>query len=280
MKKKGTRFFSPETVSELKYIAAKESDIKLLAGGTSLFRTINGDNLIVPGAIILLENIQELQKENRTERYFEFGSMLTIQQIINSSKRNIPKVLLQGLLGSAPYPVRNVATIGGAITNQQIISDLIPLLLIFNSKVEVISFSDKKIRPKWESLNQYISTKDQKGLHLVTRIRIPLINPTFFQYYKTGFKYNLFNEISFSAIADIEKNSITSLSMAFNINNRKIVRIKEIEAELVGKHIPIGHRLREPITTSISESLKKYEGLDRTQRYRMTQIILLFLEGF
>lgn len=280
MTKRGTRFFNPETIAELKYMCSKESDIKLLAGGTSMFRTINGDNLIMPGAIMVLDNISELKKENRTERYFEFGSMLTIQQIINSSKRNIPSILLDGLLATAPYPVRNEATIGGVIADQNLVSDLIPLLLIFNCKVEVISFIDKKIRPKWESLNQYISTFDKKGLHLVTRVRIPLLNPTYSQYYKTGHKYNLHNEISFSAIAEIEKSNISSLSMAFNIENRKIVRIREIEAELIGKHIPISHRSREPLTNSISEAFEKYTGLDKSQKYRMTQIILHFLEGF
>lgn len=279
MKKKGTRFFSPETIAELKNMAARETDIKLLAGGTSLFRTINGDNLIVPGAIMVLDNIPELRKENRTERYFEFGSMLTIQEIINSSKKNIPKILLTCLLACAPYPVRNVATIGGALANRELISDIIPLLLIFNCKVEVILFSDKKIRPKWESITQYRSTLKNRGLHLITRVRIPLITPSYYQYYKTGFQYNLYNEISFSAIADIEKSNVSSLSMAFNINNKEIIRTKEIEAELIGKHIPISHRMREPLTRSIFSRLGSYPNLNENEKYRMTQIILHFLEG-
>lgn len=278
MKHKGTRFFNPETITELKEIALKESDIKLLAGGTALFRTINSDRLDIPGAIILLDNIPELKKENRTERYFEFGSMLTIQELINSSKK-LPQILRTQLLSSSPFPVRNTATIGGTLANREFISDIIPLLLLFNCKVEVISFNDKKIKPKWESITQYTSALQQRELHLITRVRIPLIYPTFYEHYKTGFKYNLFSEISFSAIAEIEKSSVSSLSMAFNIENKKIIRAKEIEAELIGKHVPINHRMREPLIQSISTSLGNYGDLDENQIYRMTQIILQFLEG-
>lgn len=280
MKKKGTRFFSPESINELKEIIRKEHDITLLAGGTSLFRTINGDSLIIPGAIIILDNIPELKKENRTERYFEFGSMFTMEEIIIGSKNNLPQIMLDGFLSIAPYPIRNVATIGGTISNKEIISDIIPLLLIFNCKVEVISFSDKKNRPKWESITQYISTKEDRGLHLITRVRIPLITPTYYQYYKTGYPYNLFSEISFSAIAEIEKSNISSLSMAFNIENKKIIRTKEIEAELIGKHIPISYRSREPLKQMIFTSLNDNPKLKESEIYRMSQIILHFLEGF
>ncbi|MGL1894441.1 MAG: FAD binding domain-containing protein [Spirochaetaceae bacterium] len=280
MKKLGTRFFSPETVTELENIIDKEDVITLLAGGTSLFRTINGDNLIHPGAITILENIPDLKKENRTERYFDFGSMLTIEQIINSSKRNIPKILLEALQSVGPYPIRNVATIGGTVANSKIIADIIPLLLIFDCKVEVISFNTKKKKPKWESLAQYIQTKKDRGLHLITRVRVPLLSPSNFQYYKTGFQYNIFSEISFSAIAEIEKDSISSLSMAFNINNRLIVRPKEIEAELIGKRVPLSFRLRDTLCTTIRSILAKNSDLEEHQIYSMSQIILHFLESF
>lgn len=280
MKKKGTRFFNPTSIGELNEIVKKERDITLLAGGTSLFRTINGETLIIPGAIIILDHISELKKENRTERYFEFGSMFTIQEIIDGSKKNLSKVLLNGFLSMAPYPVRNIATIGGAIANKEIISDIIPLLLIFNCKVEVIPLTEKKYRPKWESITQYISTKDSRGLHLITRVRIPLITPTYSLYYKTGYPFNLFSEISFSAVAEIEKSSISSLSMAFNIENKKIIRTKEIEAELIGKHMPISYRSRESLEQMIFTSLSDNPKLKESEIYRMGQIILHFLEGF
>ncbi|QEN05714.1 hypothetical protein EW093_13660 [Thiospirochaeta perfilievii] len=280
MKKKGTRFFRPKTVGDLKEIVKKERDITLLAGGTSLFRTINGDNLIIPGVIIILDDIVELKKENRTERYFEFGSMFTIQEIICGSKNNLPKILLESLESMAPYPIRNLATIGGTIANKDIISDIIPLLLILNCKVEVIPLVDKKNRAKWESLTQYISTKDERGLHLITRVRIPLITTTTCSYYKTGHSFNLFKEISFSAIAEIEKSNISSLSMAFNIENKKIIRTKEIEAELIGKHMPISYRSREPLLSIIKTSLSDNPRLKESEIYRMAQIILHFLEGF
>ncbi|MBN2618167.1 MAG: FAD binding domain-containing protein [Spirochaetales bacterium] len=280
MIKKGTRFYTPDTLSELKEIIYKEQEVKLLAGGTSLFRKINGDTLVLPGVIILLENIPELTKENRTERYFEFGSMITIQNIIDNCKRNFAPVLIDALEKNAPFPVRNISTIGAAIANNDIKSDLLPLFYVFNVKVEVINLRDKKIKARWESLTQYLSTQDNRGLHLITRVRIPLINPAYYQYFKTGFKYNLFNEISFAAIADLEKGNISSLSMAFNINNKKIIRTKDIDAELIGKHIPIGLKSREALIQTFNDNLNRIEGLEDYQKFQMIQIILHFLEAF
>jgi len=68
--------------------------------------------------------------------------------------------------------------------------------------------------------------------------------------------------------------------MAFNIENKNVIRIKGIEAELVGKHIPISHRLREPVKNSIAAALENNTELSKTQQYMMTQIILHFLENF
>lgn len=280
MKKKGTRFFTPESIGELKDIVERESDITLLAGGTSLFRTINGDALIYPGVIIILDEIPELKRENRTERYFEFGSMFTIEEIITRSRNNLPPILLEGFLSLGPYPIRNIATLGGAIANRDILCDILPLLLILNCKLEVISLKDSRSRAKWEPIAQYISTRDQRELHLITRIRIPVVNPALYQFYKTGEEFNIFNEVSFSAIADIEKNSISSLSMAFNIENKKIIRTKEIEAELIGKHLPITYKTRESLMTMIQTILGDNPKLKNSEIYRMTQIILNFLESF
>lgn len=277
---KGTRFFIPETIQELGEIISNEPEYTLLAGGTSLFREINGDNLMVPGAIINLDRIDEFKKESRTERYFEYGSMMTIEEIINRSHKYLPKVLLKGLKAISPLPVRNCATIGGTIANRKIISDIIPLLLIFNCKVEVLTFIKGKKKSKWESINQYIQTRDNRKNHIITRIRIPLASPSYASYYKTGYKYNLFSEVSFSAIAEIEKKNITTVSMGFNIENNNIIRLREIEAFLVGVKVPISTKDRDNLIFKIRDLLKKRENLSNRYIYQIAQIILYFLEGF
>lgn len=280
MKNRGSRFFQPETLFELIQIAEKEESITLLAGGTSLFKENREYNLTLPGAIIVLDKINELKKENRTERYFEFGSMITIEDIINTSQKNLSPILLKGLSSIAPYPIRNIATIGGAVGDKKIISDILPILIILNCKVEVINFSEKKKKAKWESISQYLSSKESKGLHLITRIRIPLNTPSYYKYYKTGDDFNLFSEISFSAIAEIEKSNISSISMAFNINNRFIIKIKDIEDSLIGQRIPVSYKNRDSLTLFIENSLSSYKELRDFHKYQMTQIILSFLEDF
>ena len=280
MSKKGTRFFKPESINQLKEILKKENEVTLLAGGTSLFRTINGDRLNHPGAIVMLDDIPELKKENRTERYFEFGAMFSIEEILTVSKNNLPHIIQKCFTSIAPYPIRNESTIGGAIANKEILSDIIPLLLILNCKLEVIPLDDKKNKAKWESLTQYLSTKDSRGLHLITRVRLPIITPYYSIYYKTGHMYNIFKEISFAAIVELEKNNISSISMAFNIENKKIIRTKEIEAELIGLHIPVTFKSREQLLNLIISSLKDNPKLKENEIYRMGQIILHFLESF
>lgn len=280
MKKRGSRFFQPDSIAELSEIIIKERDITLMAGGTSLLRENNGISLTLPGAIVILDKIPELKKENRTERYFEFGSMVTIDNIVSSSKKNLPQILLTGLDTLAPYPVRNVATIGGALADKVIISDIIPLLLIFDCKVEVMTFNGNKRRSKWESITQYLSTNRNRDLHLITRIRIPLSSPAYSQYYKTGQSFNLFSEITFAAVAELEKSNLTSLSMAFNIENRIIVKTKEIEERLVGKRVHSYYKNRDSLIDAITGSLSSYDGLKEYHKYQMAQIILHFLESF
>lgn len=280
MRNRGTRFFIPETIQELGELISNEPDYTLLAGGTSLFKDIDGEILSVPGVVINLDNIEEFKKESRTERYFEFGSMLTIEDIINRSYKYLPEVLLKGLKAIAPFPVRNAATIGGTIANNKIVSDIIPLLLIFNCKIEILTFYKGKKRTKWEPINQYISTKNSRPNHIITRVRIPLASPGYSTYYKSGYRYNLFSEVSFSAIAEIEKKNISTVSMGFNIENRKIIRLKEVEALLVGVKVPIPRKDRDHLIQKSIDILSRKEELSQTHIYQLTQIILYFLEGF
>lgn len=277
MKKKGTRFFLPESINELGELIVNEQDITLLAGGTSIFRDKEGDNLDVPGALINLNHIDDFKKESRTERYFEYGSMVTIEEIIKGSNKYLPELLLKALKSVAPYPVRNIATIGGTISNKKIVSDLIPTLLIFNCKVEVLTFPRGKRKTRWESINQYISTRDDRDLHIITRVRIPLASPGYYNFYKTGYKYNIGSEISFSGIADIEKKSISTISMAFNIENRDVIRLREIEAFLIGIRIPMGAREKESLRSKCNDVLQKKYSIHGMFRYQINEIIVHFI---
>ena len=69
-----------------------------------------------------VRNLPELCRIDKHERFFEFGSALTLTELEDIGEKNLPVVLYEALKTIANSQVRNLATLGGNICAKGIYS--------------------------------------------------------------------------------------------------------------------------------------------------------------
>ena len=208
--KKNKRYFAPRYVSELKKILKKNTDSKLLSGGTDLSLVVTKDKKDIE-SIIYMNSIKELNYIKNNNKYIEVGattSLSNFEKYIIKYYPDFNKILKR--YGSVQ--IRNVATIAGNIATASPIGDNLPLLLVLDSQIVLQGIKKNKILPINDFFINYRKTKLKEG-QFIHSIRIPIFKNNIFKAYKISKRFD---------------DDISSVCGAFNltIENKKIKKIK------------------------------------------------------
>jgi len=207
------------------------------AGGTGFIRDQEKQLPVLPNNIISLENISELKRIARTERYLEIGAMVTLSEIINLGKI-VPQILIKTMEGIAGFHIQNVATIGGNLCEKIRRLDCCAPLSALDAQYELRSASSAR----WISATRF-STSVPPALspqELLTRIRIPLDQWNYTRYAKFrspgGNEHG--NVIVF--IVKNEKNTLIDLRIAYS--GGSLLQNRQNKNPLAGKRLPLDQR--------------------------------------
>ena len=208
--KKDKKYFAPRYVSELKKILKKNSNSKLLSGGTDLSLAVTKDRKDIE-SIVYMNSIKELNYIKNNNKYIEVGATTSLSDFETYIKKYYPdfnKILKR--YGSVQ--IRNVATIAGNIATASPIGDNLPLLLALDSQIVLQDIKKTKILPINDFFINYRKTKLKEG-QFIHSIRIPIFNKNIFKAYKISKRFD---------------DDISSVCAAFNllIENKKIKKIK------------------------------------------------------
>lgn len=260
--------YSPSTLQDLLRIYNLNQDAVIYAGGTGSLAGIDSDTFNIRGSVINITGIEELKKISRTDRYLELGATVTVSRILDLGKTIVPEALYTALRQMGPPQIRNMATIGGNICRRGRTMDIFPVFHLHDAQVELRKQREArsprsllKGDSRWIPASRLIGSDGKvemgKG-EILTRIRIPNDNWTFQSYRKIG---GLSSPLIFTAFANMDKYIITDLRLCFSTSGEKVIRNRDIEADLIGRRIPLNRRefnhLREKITdffSSIGES--------------------------
>ncbi len=114
-------YLSPKTVAEaMSALATFGSRAKVIAGGSDLLYLMKRDSLVpLPDVIVDIKGIDELRSLDLSGQGLTLGSLVTIATIENSTlvAENYP-LLSQAANDISSPQVRNVATVGGALSQQ------------------------------------------------------------------------------------------------------------------------------------------------------------------
>lgn len=272
----------PQNMTVLLNLFNKAPSSVIMAGGTHLM-----NHTFKPGSehhsILAVNQLEELKKVTRTDRYTELGSCVTINEMIDSQRGLSSKLLLETLQHMGPHPIRNVSTIGGNLCISDRRMDLYPVLLLLDSRLELRHVKRRRngrasYKSKWIHINTFISTDGSLNLgegELLSRIRIPFYDGRVHFHRKVNIKGNDFFTIN--ALASMDKGVLSDIRVAFTNGGLFLMRSRDMEANLMGRRFPMAHKDLDDIMADLNKYYKKPEN--PYEEYLMNTLFRQLLES-
>ena len=204
------KYFAPKSVNELKSILRRESNSKLISGGTDVSLIVTKERKDL-NSLIYMNSINELNYIKENNNYIEVGATTPLINFESFVKKYFPD-FSQILKRYGSVQIRNICTIAGNIATASSIGDTLPLLLALDSQIVIKDKSKTQILPLNGFFVGYRKTKLKKG-QFIHSIRIPLLKKNIFKAYKISKRID---------------DDISSVCASFNIeiNNNKIKKIR------------------------------------------------------
>ena len=223
--------YSPTSLQDLLKIYNLNKNAMIYAGGTSSLMNQKEDFFNMNSSVINIMMIEELKKINRTERYLELGSTVTISKILELGKSIIPEALYKALKLTGSPQIRNMATIGGNLCVSDRGKDLFPILNLFDAQIELRKQKDLKTPRKlltgdsrWIPATRFLNNDGETILtpgEIITRIRIPGENWPFQTYTKSE---GISSPLIFSGLARTDKYILSEFRICFSTSKERIIR--------------------------------------------------------
>jgi CO/xanthine dehydrogenase FAD-binding subunit len=259
--------FSPTAYSELYNIWNRYPKAVPYAGGTALTREQGKQVLKLPPIILSLEKIEEMRRISRSERYMEIGAMAKLSKIIDLGKI-VPVTLRQCLEGIAGPQLRNMATIGGNLCFRGGCLDSSAALMALDAQYELRSAQSSR----WIAASRFFPKPGQTALknqEILTRIRVPLDNWDYSIYQKFSGQASKSKAVVF--LAKTQKNVLNDIRIVYKTNT--LWRDKNSESILIGKHLPLHHRVAADFIESWEAFLSGIEYVDELSRKELVNFI-------
>jgi CO/xanthine dehydrogenase FAD-binding subunit len=271
-----TKVFSPTNLQDLLSYYRDHPKAVPFAGGTYLFLR-KGPRERFGGELIDLGHVSELSQISRTERYMEIGPAVSISKIINTGRHVMPRALFAALKAIGNTAVRNHATLGGNICARNHRLSTYPVLLLLDVRLELRRAGETR----WINLNRFITGDEGPVLgpgELVTRIRIPFMDWDVEEFRQ---QERLFTpeHFIFCGIVSKQKDVISDLRTSFCIGNRRIIRTRIMEAELIGRKLPIPPADRLEMGRMLQQQIERnHPEMDNFHIHRIRRSLNWFLQ--
>lgn len=230
------KIYSPKTIEEVKEYMKGHSNFKLLAGGTDLVLDFKR-NKVKCESIVSLGKISELKRIVDDEDEIYIGAMVTFSDLIeNNIINNYCNLLLNCSMSMGSPQIRNVATVGGNISNGGSAADIIPCIISLGG-ILLIESEEAIRRVSCEEYFENYKEERLKENEILTHIIIPKTQ-NISGYYKLGKRNSLaISRVSAAVNLEIKKDRICAINICLGAVGRYPFRAKELEERSLGKDI-------------------------------------------
>lgn len=240
--------YQPKTLSELIGAISKNPNAIIIAGGTDILSQKNYYLNAMNRDVISLAGVSELTKVYHGDRFFEAGSLVTIQQLLNTGAYVFSKAAYNAIENIGNSMIRNQATLGGALATEKsryALSDILSTigatceikLLLRKSKGRVTTAT--RWTPVSKLYNEDGSLFYAKDF-IITRIRIPAYDGST-QVFKIlgNLKYDAENAVSFGLKYKLLQTTMTSPSCCIVFPKGGFLMSDDIDELISGISFPI-----------------------------------------
>jgi CO/xanthine dehydrogenase FAD-binding subunit len=268
--------YFPESLGELMQLRRRHPDATIYAGGTGLLAQRAARFVSLPDVIITLQEVDELQRVSRTERHLEFGAAVPLRQLINLGPSNVPVALHQAISHVGPPAVAGLATAGGNLATPGRIMTLVPVLTLLDARVEL----RRPGRTRWlpaGRVHRADGSLDFMEGAVITRIRVPLAPWTRQVFRRFGSELAPDSDpLTFCGVVRSSNRILEEVRLVGSAGLPRMIRNKSMEAELVGRRLPLSSR---DVRGALELLGEPDDALSPIQRARMRRLVKWFLLG-
>ncbi|HOW64162.1 MAG TPA: FAD binding domain-containing protein [Candidatus Paceibacterota bacterium] len=236
-----TEVLFPESGDALLKLAGKQTDYRLMAGGTDLL-VWRRENRSAPRVLIGIERVPELQRISMEGNDIVIGAAATFQQIDDAPLvREHLDLLRQAIRVLGSPPILHMATLGGNLCTASPAADSLPPLYALQAKVEIRSLDGRRIVP----ISQFILGPRQTDLRsgeILWSVHVPIPETGMrHRYFKVGRRKALaIAVVSLAATWSCQPDgALQDIHLAWGSVGPTVMVFPEIEKMLLGKPLTV-----------------------------------------
>ncbi len=238
------------------------------AGGTDLMlKDREGTSLL------FLNQISELHGIKVDDKYLRIGAGCTFTELLANPLT--PDILKEALRRLAAPAIRNVGTSGGNICNGSPKADSALIYFVLDAQLLLCSSKGQRIVP----IDTFYVDRGKTLLEsdeLLTEILLPLADWSNYYYEKVGARKALaISRLSFAGLLESKYNHIVKFAVAFGAVDRTILRMRDIEQQVVGLTIEETKKHHKEILAAYGAKINPISGRI-SARYRKQVSLNLF----
>jgi len=260
--------FIPKTLDEALQIMT-DKEVLPIAGGTDLMVQHRREGGISPKfeqPLLFLDKIELLKKIEINSGKLILGAGVLLKDLVNDSR--IPYILKDTTRQMAAVTTRNVATIGGNVSNTSPAADTLPFLYLMNATLVLKSAKKEREVP----VSKFVTGPGQscmKPNELLLEIRIPRENFHVEYYRKVGTRKAMaLSKLSFAGVASFDENKLKDFRIALGAVAPKIVRERDLENKLIGLSKSAIEKKMPELRESYSKYIQPIDDARSTKEYR------------
>ena len=235
---KSTVYYS-KTLQDVLFHLKTVQQLKIFGGCTTI--------RVLPPSSIILSTIPEFQNIAMHEHFVEFGSGVTISQILDLGNKRLPNAVFEAAETIGTPFIRNLATIGGNICSTGIKKTLYAPLLALDAQLEIHSVTESKLVP----ITKFSEIPENC---LLSKVKVPTSQWDISIYKRVGPSYEISDDsASFVFLANTYKGILSDVRMAFC--GSVSLRSREWENKIIGSRLPISEKI---IEAMIEEAEKNF----------------------
>jgi len=268
--------YMPTSLAEALVLKERHPTATVYAGGTYLLWNQAGRFLILPGSILSLQNIKELNRLGRTETRLDVGATVSIQRILRAGPKVLSPLLATALEGICPPSVATMATLGGNLSVPDRCMASFPVMHVLDARCEIRSSKGTRWVPV-TGLRSPTGELQLEPIEIITRIQIPMEEWNFHVHRRIGsFSYGITaDSLILVIVGKTYRGMLTEFRFALGNFSPRIYRNRDLETLLIGARLPLGKsKDLKAFLYAIQEDLKNQKFLSsHVQMERVLHIL-------
>ncbi|MFA7125163.1 MAG: FAD binding domain-containing protein [Sphaerochaetaceae bacterium] len=272
----------PKSMTDLLSATSRFPNAIYWAGGTYIMSRHDYYPTKDSNDIISLNEIPDLKRINRTDRYLEIGSMVTISQLLQIGKQVLPDPLTQTLQALGTRIIRNQATIGGALCTGDLRLAVSGTLAVLRTEIEIKKLDAPRLDSRWITAGKLYDRSGALTLdehEMITRVRIGFDREDFSVFLSAGNPmYNPQESVNLALVCSYNQSVITNFRFCFTMPTGGFHQFQDIEVLARGTMLPFSPnhiaRLAKMLGEAIDNSHVTVSLLQKERAKRFFEIAL------